>query len=113
MKRFQAEDIRHLTYVSWPFLSGDGQVRGCVKYHAQESTGAFLSAIYLVRGGQETCLTQPGHSESQPILTHDGAVMYYLSDESGEKQVWRRTLATGETQQLTSLRHGVEGFVFS
>ena len=113
MKRFQAENIRHLTYVSWPFLSGDGQVRGCVKYHAQESTGEFLSAIYLVRGGQELCLTEAGYSESQPVLTRGGTMMYYLSDASGERQVWRRTLATGETRQLTSLRHGVERFALS
>ncbi len=113
MKRFQAEDMKHLTYVSWPAASADGQVRVCVKYHADESTGNFVSSIYQIRNGEERNLSTPGASESQPVLTADGRNIFYLSNASGEMQVWRRSLENGEEKQLTTLRHGIVRFQYA
>ena len=113
MKRFLAEDIKKLNYVSWPFISDNGLVRGCVKFCAEESTGNFKSAIYLIENGKEICLTESGHSESQPVFSHDGKTLYYLSGESGENQVWSRDLISNKKRKLTTLRHGIERFTLS
>ncbi|MBQ8637753.1 MAG: S9 family peptidase [Lachnospiraceae bacterium] len=53
------------------------------------------------------CLTTDGHSEKQPVFLKDGVHMAYLSDETGEYQVFLRNLETGGTRQITTLRHGV------
>jgi dipeptidyl aminopeptidase/acylaminoacyl peptidase len=113
MKRFQAEDMKHLSYVSWPVASKDESLIGCVKYHADESTGNFLSSIYLIQDGQEKNISNARASESQPLFAEDGKSMYFLSDISGERQVWFRSLEDGEEKQITTLRHGVERFQFS
>ena len=112
MKRFQAEDMKYLTYVSWPTGSEKGDL-ACVKYHGEESTGNFPSAIHLFKHGKEIQITEKGHSESQPVFTGNGDAILYLSDESGEQQIWQRDLCSGQKTQLTTLRHGVVRFAVS
>jgi Tol biopolymer transport system component len=38
-----------------------------------------------------------------PALSPDGSKLAYLSNASGSPQLWRKTLATGDTQQITNL----------
>lgn len=115
MKRFKAEDLPKITYVSWPAISHDGKYSACVKYKGEEETGGFPSAIHLINNetGEEYRLTDKGHSEKMPVFLRNSDMMLFLSDESGEWQVWSRDIDCssgdqgGTSKQLTHLRHGV------
>ena len=45
--------------------------------------------------------------EKQPVFLSDGVHMAYLSNETGEFQVFIKNLKTNEKRQITTLRHGV------
>ena len=109
MKKFRTADLKNIAYVSWPAVSPDGRVSAYVKYHADESTGEFPSVICVVDNetGMENCITTDGCSEKQPVFSMDGVHLYYLSDRSGEWQVWEKRIDGSDAVQVTTLRHGV------
>ena len=108
MKKFTAESMKALRYISWPAVSKDETLFACVRSWGEEKTGEFPSEIVLIdrMSGEEHVLTEKGHSEKQPIFLTDGSLLY-LSDESGEWQIWKCMPDGTEKQQLTTLRHGV------
>ncbi len=109
-KRFTPEDMKYINYVTWPVLSGDGSQAAWVTYTGREEDGSFPSKIYMRGLEEETtvCLTKQGtHNEKQPIFLSNGTQMLYLSDESGEYQIYLRNLETKIVRQVTTLRHGV------
>lgn len=108
MRKFTVETMKALRYVSWPAVSKDETLFACVRSWGEEKTGEFPSEIVLIdrASGKERVLTEVGHSEKQPVFLPDGS-LFYLSDESGEWQIWKRESDGSAKQQLTSLRHGV------
>ncbi|MFQ9075957.1 MAG: TolB family protein [Lachnospiraceae bacterium] len=56
---------------------------------------------------KESVLTPDGVKEKQPVFLSDGVHMAYLSNETGEFQVFIKNLKTNEKRQITTLRHGV------
>ncbi len=65
-------------------------------------------------GGTPRAVTSAGSSAWDPYWSTDGSTLYFLSDRSGEGQVWRLPLATfGEAQQVTTLEQGVDRIRFS
>lgn len=116
MKRFHADDMKHITYVSWPMISADASLSACVKYHGDEATGDFPSKVCVIdsASGDEVYVTEDGHSEKQPFFC--GSELFFLSDESGEWQVWSCSIGQNENsarRQVTTLRHGVNRYAVS
>lgn len=62
---------------------------------------------------EESSGSQSAFSQKQPVFLPDGVHLAYLSDESGEYQVYLKNLETGETRQVTTLRHGVIQYAIS
>lgn len=112
MKKFRTNDMKNITYVSWPAINNDGSISACVKWHADESNGTFLSEIFIIDNntGVERCITVDGINEKHPVFSNDCEHIYFLSDQSGEWQVWRKTLDGSNADQITTLRHGVTRF---
>ena len=108
-KQFTAQDLGQMTYLSHPVLSLDGKKIAYVASHAEEAGGTFPRKIWLydLDCGTQKCLTEGDCSEKLPCFTADGQSMLYLSDASGEFQVYIRNLHTGVSRQITTLRHGV------
>lgn len=106
-KQFKPETMKYINYVTWPEISEDGERIAWVNWKGDETSGAFASSIHLLEQGRERCLTQAGVCEKQPLFLPDGIHMAYLSDQSGEYQVWLRNFETKEARQITALRHGV------
>lgn len=109
-KQFTPETMKQITYVTWPAISGDGRRIAYVSYRGKEEDGSFPSRIHCItaENGSDRCLTEEeGCSEKQPYFLPDGIRMTYLSNRTGEYQVFVRNLETGETRQVTTLRHGV------
>ena len=107
-KQFLPEDLKQIRFLSAPAASPDGRFAAYVVAQGREADGAFPGVIrlYDVQTGKDCLLTEKGHSEKQPCFLPDGRLAF-LSDESGNLQVWVRDLNTGEKQQLTYLRHGL------
>lgn len=116
MKRFTPDDMKYINYVTWPVLTEDAERAAWVTYTGREEDGAFPSRIYTRRVNAEeyVCLTETDtHSEKQPVFLSDGVRMMYLSNETGEFQVYLRNLETNEKRQVTTLRHGVLRYTLS
>ncbi len=104
-KQFQPGDLAEIAYVSELSVSPDGARAAFTRYRADTVKNAFVPAIFILdtATGEEKPLPAAG---CRPLCTALG--LYFLSDASGEAQVWR---FDGETAaQMTRLRHGVTDF---
>jgi len=108
-KRFTPEDLKHFRYVSWPMLSADGKKAAYVVKTSEEESGLHIPQIrWIDRASRaESALPMGTHA---PIFLKDSSKMLCLSGASGEDQVWLYNMETGETRQITHLRHGVTRF---
>ena len=64
--------------------------------------------IWLLRDGASPSFqrfTEPGAKELWPMWSVDGKTLYYVSDRTGEQNIWMRPL-TGEAKQLTQFSGG-------
>ncbi len=52
--------------------------------------------------GERSRITESGWRQSGPMYSPDGKHLAYISDESGEQEVWLHTLETGERRRLTT-----------
>lgn len=64
-----------------------------------------LNAVWLLTIGDPvpTRLVADGYFNSDPDFAPDGRSIVYASDRSGDADLWRRDLATGDEQRLTGL----------
>lgn len=72
--------------------------------------------IYVVglSGGAPRAITSASSSASDPWWSRDGEALYFISDRSGSRQVWRLPLDTfGEAMQVTDIERGVETLQFA
>ncbi len=135
LKKFIPETMKEIVYVTWPSLAPAGDKVAWVDWKGDMKSGLFSSKIHLMENltqealrniasqgdstqdatgeeskdtdRKETVLTSDGVNEKQPVILSDGIHMAYLSDETGEFQVFIKNLATNEKRQITTLRHGV------
>ncbi len=135
LKKFTPETMKEIVYVTWPTLAPAGDKVAWVDWKGDMKSGLFSSKIHLMenlsqkalqdvasqdmassaatgeeRKGatrKESVLTPNGVNEKQPVFLSDGVHMAYLSNETGEFQVFIKNLETNEKRQITTLRHGV------
>ena len=113
-KPFSSECLGQIRFLSCPTCSPDGRYAAYVVAQGKEETGDFPGVIrlYDTKNGEDRLLSESGHTEKQPCFLPDGRLTF-LSDKSGNFQVWIRDLINGTQQQLTSLRHGVVRYSLS
>ena len=63
--------------------------------------------------GVEEIITAGGKSEQNPLIRPDGGAVAFVSDASGQNQLWVCDLHTGQATQLTHMRHGVRSPIWS
>ncbi len=115
-RTLEFEDLRKVVYLSAPALSPDGKTAVFVKQMADPETGGFIPHIYEVGtqdGEIKQLATAENSTEDVPAYSPDGGRLAYLCTRSDEKQVWVLDLGSGETRQLTTLRHGVKRFAWA
>ena len=71
-------------------------------------TSTSLWRIDLASGDARQ-LTRTGGRDSGPAWSPDGAQIAFLSDRSGQQQIFLLPIDGGEARQLTHLRQGVDG----
>ena len=110
-KRFLPQDMASLSYLSSPAITAGGEIIAYVVSKGDEESGRFFSQIMIFSGTQASVpLPAPERSrqESPSFLTTD--TLAYISDETGERQIYLYCLSNGEKKQLTTARHGVTRF---
>uniref|UniRef100_UPI0005A760AC S41 family peptidase n=1 Tax=Aeromonas dhakensis TaxID=196024 RepID=UPI0005A760AC len=69
-----------------------------------------VSRLWLFDGKQHRQLTEDRVAASDPVWDEQGKQLYYLSERSGDFNVWQRDLANGQDRQLTHFKgHPVRG----
>ena len=115
MKRFTPDTIKNICYLSMPDMHPEGSKTVFVKTVAEEESGSFLPHIYELdhQSGVVKPVADEVFQEKMPRYSPDGNYLAYLSDRSGELQIYVRNEKTLETGKLTSLRHGITYFDWS
>lgn len=80
---------------------------------AFDSRGAGRADVYIVRteNSEPLRITNSGTTNSDnvvPSWSLDGSAIYFSSNRTGQWQIWRHSLATGNEQQVTT-RGGFDG----
>lgn len=117
MKRaISREDLLKLKFVSSPEISPCGKRVAYVRTHIDEKSKEYCSNIFLssADGSEQRQLTFGKKHDNSPRFSPDGGKLAFVSDRSGERQIWVLDLAHGgEARQLTELRYGAAGPVWS
>lgn len=93
-------------------LSPDGKsvVYSVTWYNMQENRG--LSHLYLMpsEGGEPQQLTVDAVYDHSPQWSADGKTVYFLSDRTGEGQIWAIGTNGKRIHQVSDIKGGIEGF---
>jgi dipeptidyl aminopeptidase/acylaminoacyl peptidase len=107
------EDFYRFKYVSTPdFHADSGQLAYVV------SQGEKLRHIQRVilrdmATGTERHITAGGYAETNPRISPDGSKLLFLSNATGDDQIWAADILSGECTRVTSMRYGVSEPVWS
>lgn len=96
-------------------LSPDGKqvVYSVTWYNMGENRG--LSYLYLIpaEGGEPRQLTSDAVYDRSPQWSADGKTIYFLSDRTGEGQIWAIGTNGKRIHQVSKIEGGIEGFGIS
>lgn len=115
MKRFTPDTIKYINYLSMPDLHPDGTKTVFVKTVAEEEKGTFIPHIFELdhqSGDIKPAVSEAGKQKA-PLYSPNGRYLAYLSDSSGEYQIYIHEEGTKEGIKLTSLRHGITYYDWS
>lgn len=90
-KRFlQLDDMWQMVFVSSPTVSPEGERVVFARYTAERATGKFAARLYTVPadGGEAREVVAGAANLSCPAFSPCGGGLAFLSDASGEKQIW-------------------------
>ena len=97
-------------YFSEPLPNGSGIVfsaRGISSSQWWRNGTSHIdqSEIWLKKDGNYTQLSERGAKQQWPMWSPDGSTVYYVSDRSGEENIWAKDL-NGSAKQLTNFEDG-------
>lgn len=109
MKRgMQKEDLYQLKMASEAVISPDGSQVAYVITDLLEKTQVYHSVIYV-----NDRLIELGDSSKSPLFAPSGDAIAFLSNQTGTMQLYMVSLPQGEPRRLTSMRYGVNSFVWA
>ena len=110
-RAFTPKDLVMLDRISDPSLSPDG---ANVAYQLRQTDFAAnkgVTSIWLTGPAGARLLSGPG--SNSPRWRGDGRTLYFLSNRSGNSQVWRLDMSGGDAQQVTHAPLEVGSFLLS
>ncbi|MBI3210346.1 MAG: S9 family peptidase [Candidatus Solibacter usitatus] len=90
-------------------LSPDGKLAAWTQTRAvmDAEKSENLTHIYLSRGGRASALTRGDKSAQEPAFSPDGKWLFFTSDRSGKRNIYRIPLDGGEAEMLTDWKGGL------
>ena len=115
MRKLNCEDLRQVVWLSEPALSSDGIKAAFTRAVSDYQSGKNLSQVWEVPtiGGEAVPVSRKTKTQRRPGYSPDGRFLVFLSEDSGEPQLWVKDRATGEERCLLALRYGVWEYAFS
>ncbi|MFS0559393.1 S9 family peptidase [Terribacillus sp. 179-K 1B1 HS] len=109
-----AQDLLEFSFLSDPRLSPDGKWVVFVKRVIDEKE-KYQSNVFLmhVDSKEITQFTQGNFSDVQPRWSSNGRDIFFVSNRSGEQQIWKIAFNGGEASQVTSFKRGASQPVLS
>jgi len=110
------DDLAHVEFLSAPEVAPDGREVAFVLNVADVLTGEFMPRVFTVASdGAVPAVVSgfPGEWAESPKYHPQGRELALIAHTKVGHQVWTMNRTTGEWRQLTSLRNGVDAFVWS
>lgn len=115
-KKFTPDTLKKIRYLSGAAMHPQGEKIAFVRTKAAEE-GQFASQIaeLEIETGKSWDIEYSGAEcrQKSPKYSPDGTYLAYLSDESGESQIYIRKSGEYSDRKITTLRHGVTYFAWS
>ncbi|WP_340264462.1 S9 family peptidase [Sphingobium mellinum] len=112
---FTPGDMVALNRVGAPAVSADSRWLAYQLRTTDLAANKGRTDLYLIdlsrKGAPRRIASTPDHDESAPAFSPDGATLYYLSNASGDDQLWKIPVAGGDAMQLTNAPGGISGFL--
>ena len=108
-RRLVPHDLYRLVFVSDPQISPDGNHIAYVRTIIDEKTKEYRSTLWVTPtdGSKDPRpFTSGPKSDSCPRWSPDGKKLAFVSDRSGDRQIWIMPTTGGEAVQLTTMRRG-------
>lgn len=111
-----ATDLASMKRIAAPVASPDGrwlvyQLRETDLTANRGRVDLWLVDLSRPNAAAVKIASSPQFNEHDPRFSGDGRWLYYLSNASGDEQVWRVALPTGRPQQVTRVAGGVNGYL--
>jgi tricorn protease len=92
-------------------MSPDGKWIACTRSGSWTRKGYRGAAnsdlmVMTAAGAQGELLTKTPHNERWPLFAPDGRIIYYVSDQTGTANIYRRRLGEKPTEQVTRFAGG-------
>ena len=115
---FTPNDMVSLDRVSSPTVSPDGkwmayQLRSTDLANNRGRTDLYLLAIDKAGRAPRLIASVPDKNEASPVFSADGSALYYVSNASGDDQLWRAPIAGGQPVQISKAPGGISGFLLN
>ncbi|PHP19789.1 peptidase S9 [Sphingobium sp. IP1] len=115
---FTPNDMVSLDRVSSPTVSPDGkwiayQLRSTDLANNRGRTDLYLLAIDKTGQAPRLIASVPDKNEASPVFSADGSALYYVSNASGDDQLWRAPIAGGQPVQISKAPGGISGFLLN
>lgn len=115
---FTASDMANLHRLSSPVGSPDGKwiaysLRSTDLAANRGRTDLYLIDLSAKGASPRMVASVPDKNESAPSFSPDGKSLYFLSNASGDDQLWRVPLAGGQPVQISKAPGGISGYALS
>jgi len=112
---FDVEALMRVARISDPQVSPDGGMVAFTAASIELEDNRQVSHIYVVpvAGGEPKQLTREGDRNERPRWSPDSKQIAYVSDRSGNSQIWLMNADGGGARQVTRLAAGAAGVLFS
>src|SRR5215212_2507634 len=103
-RRLTPADLFQLQYAADPEISPDGQWIAYVRQWSDPMTDRRYSNIWLLKadGSMHRPLTSGKYTEDSPRWSPDGKRLVYVSNQTGQPQLYVRWMDTGEAAAITN-----------
>jgi dipeptidyl aminopeptidase/acylaminoacyl peptidase len=111
-----ATDLATIKRIAAPAVSPDGrwlvyQLRETDMAANRGRTDLWLLDLSRPAAPAVKIASAPQHNEHDARFSPDGRFLYFLSNSSGDEQVWRVSLPSGRPEKVTSVAGGLSGYL--
>jgi len=98
-----------------PVVSSDGEHIAFTVKKANIPENNYSTQIWLMNsnGTEIRQFTSHTSSSTNPVFSHDNKSLYFLTNRSGNTQIWMKAISTGEVKQVTDIYGDLGGFIIS